>query len=178
MLAQLAEQRAGQRGGDRAGDTGRVLCWLTVPGEDYRAAVERDIDITVYSRAELDEVVAADLLEDVTGGTGDDGFEQRLVVGVRGEHEALHLGHAAADLTTQLDAVAIGQAHVEDRHIGLHGEHASEAGLDRIRFADDFQITGRVDQGPDALTHDLVVVDQEHTDAGLVAHLAQSGASS
>ena len=41
------------------GDTGRVLCWLTVPGEDYRAAVERDIDITVYSRAELDEVVAA-----------------------------------------------------------------------------------------------------------------------
>jgi len=35
-----------------------VLCWLTVPGEDYAAAVAADIDVTVYSEAELDEVVA------------------------------------------------------------------------------------------------------------------------
>jgi alanine racemase len=42
-----------------AGDTGRVLCWLTVPGEDYRSAVEQDIDVTVYSEAELAEVVGA-----------------------------------------------------------------------------------------------------------------------
>ncbi|WP_460712577.1 alanine racemase [Nocardioides dilutus] len=42
-----------------AGDTGRVLCWLTVPGEDYAAAVAQDIDVTVYSEAELAEVVAA-----------------------------------------------------------------------------------------------------------------------
>ncbi|MBJ7357343.1 alanine racemase [Nocardioides sp.] len=42
-----------------AGDTGRVLCWLTVPGDDYRAAVEQDVDVTVYSEAELAEVVAA-----------------------------------------------------------------------------------------------------------------------
>jgi alanine racemase len=42
-----------------AGDTGRVLCWLTVPGDDYRSAVEQDVDVTVYSEAELAEVVAA-----------------------------------------------------------------------------------------------------------------------
>jgi alanine racemase len=41
-----------------AGDTGRVLCWLTVPGEDYAAAVAADVDVTAYSEAELDEVVA------------------------------------------------------------------------------------------------------------------------
>ena len=41
-----------------AGDTGRVLCWLTVPGDDWGAAIEQDIDVTVYSEAELDEVVA------------------------------------------------------------------------------------------------------------------------
>ena len=41
-----------------AGDTGPVLCWLTVPGEDYAAAVAADLDVTVYSEAELDEVVA------------------------------------------------------------------------------------------------------------------------
>ena len=42
-----------------AGDTGRLLCWLTVPGEDYAAAVAADIDLTAYSRAELDEIAAA-----------------------------------------------------------------------------------------------------------------------
>ncbi|GAA4742026.1 alanine racemase [Nocardioides endophyticus] len=41
------------------GDTGRVLCWLTVPGEDYAAAIDADIDITAYSLAELDEIEAA-----------------------------------------------------------------------------------------------------------------------
>ena len=41
------------------GDTGRVLCWLGVPGEDYAAAIAADVDVTVYGEAELAEVVAA-----------------------------------------------------------------------------------------------------------------------
>ncbi|WP_395691161.1 alanine racemase [Nocardioides sp.] len=41
------------------GDLGRVLCWLTVPGDAWAAAVEADIDVTAYSVAELDEVEAA-----------------------------------------------------------------------------------------------------------------------
>ncbi|MGD9962105.1 alanine racemase [Nocardioides sp.] len=39
------------------GDTGRILSWLSGPGEDYAAAVERGIDVTAYTRAELDEIV-------------------------------------------------------------------------------------------------------------------------
>ncbi|GAB3771284.1 alanine racemase [Nocardioides ginsengisegetis] len=39
-----------------AGDTGPVLCWLGVPGEDYAAAIEADVDVTAYSVAELDEI--------------------------------------------------------------------------------------------------------------------------
>ncbi|HEX3224430.1 MAG TPA: alanine racemase [Nocardioides sp.] len=39
-----------------AGDTGRVLCWLTVPGDDWAAAIERDVDVTAYSVADLDEI--------------------------------------------------------------------------------------------------------------------------
>ena len=35
-----------------------MLCWLTVPGDDVGAAVEADIDVTVYSETELAEVVA------------------------------------------------------------------------------------------------------------------------
>ena len=44
-----------------AGDTGRVLCWLTVPGDDWAAAIEQDIDVTVYSEAELEAVLATGL---------------------------------------------------------------------------------------------------------------------
>src|SRR3954471_23052447 len=35
-----------------AGDNGRILSWLAVPGEDYRAAIEAGIDLTAYSTAE------------------------------------------------------------------------------------------------------------------------------
>ncbi|GAA4710530.1 alanine racemase [Nocardioides conyzicola] len=41
------------------GDTGRVLCWLTVPGEDHALAIAADIDVTAYSVAELYEIEAA-----------------------------------------------------------------------------------------------------------------------
>ncbi|MDF1603559.1 alanine racemase [Nocardioides sp. YIM 152315] len=42
-----------------AGDDGRVLCWLTVPGEDHAAAIAADVDVTAYTLAELDEIRAA-----------------------------------------------------------------------------------------------------------------------
>jgi alanine racemase len=42
-----------------AGDTGRILCWLTVPGDDWGAAVEADVDVTAYTTAELDELRSA-----------------------------------------------------------------------------------------------------------------------
>ena len=42
-----------------SGDEGRVLCWLAVPGEDYRRPVAEEIDLTAYTVAELDEIVAA-----------------------------------------------------------------------------------------------------------------------
>jgi alanine racemase len=42
-----------------AGDTGRLLCWLAVPGEDYRPALERDVEVTAYGREQLDEIRAA-----------------------------------------------------------------------------------------------------------------------
>ncbi len=42
-----------------AGDTGRVLSWLTVPGEDYRPVVEAGVDVTAYTVAEVEEIAAA-----------------------------------------------------------------------------------------------------------------------
>ncbi|MFC6286252.1 alanine racemase [Nocardioides sp. GCM10027113] len=40
-----------------SGDTGPVLCWLTVPDDRWFEAIVEDVDVTAYSRAELDEVV-------------------------------------------------------------------------------------------------------------------------
>ena len=42
-----------------AGDKGRVLCWLTVPGDDWAAAVEAGVDVTAYDERELAELRAA-----------------------------------------------------------------------------------------------------------------------
>jgi alanine racemase len=39
-----------------AGDTGRLLCWLTVPGDDWGAAIDQDVDVTAYSVDELDAI--------------------------------------------------------------------------------------------------------------------------
>jgi alanine racemase len=41
------------------GDTGRVLCWLTVPGEDHDRALRAGVDLTAYSVVELDQLAAA-----------------------------------------------------------------------------------------------------------------------
>jgi len=41
------------------GDNGPLLTWLAVPGEDFRPAIEHDVDVTAYTVAELDEIRAA-----------------------------------------------------------------------------------------------------------------------
>ncbi|GAA1166318.1 alanine racemase [Nocardioides aquiterrae] len=41
-----------------SGDDGPLLCWLTVPGDDWAAAIDAGIDVTAYSVAELDEIAA------------------------------------------------------------------------------------------------------------------------
>jgi len=43
----------------RAGDEGRILAWLSVPGEDYGEAVGAGIELTAYTVAELEEISAA-----------------------------------------------------------------------------------------------------------------------
>ncbi|MFT4286729.1 alanine racemase [Nocardioides sp.] len=42
-----------------AGDTGRLLTWLSVPRDDLAALVERDVDLTAYTLAELDQIADA-----------------------------------------------------------------------------------------------------------------------
>jgi alanine racemase len=54
-VATLDEATALRNGGDE----GRILCWLTVPGEDYAPALAGQVDLTAYSVSDLDEIAAA-----------------------------------------------------------------------------------------------------------------------
>jgi alanine racemase len=40
------------------GDVGPLLCWLTVPGDDWAAAIDADIEVTAYSVEDLDAIAA------------------------------------------------------------------------------------------------------------------------
>ncbi|GAW52088.1 MULTISPECIES: alanine racemase [unclassified Nocardioides] len=42
----------------RHGDVGPLLCWLTVPGDDWAAAIDADVEVTAYSVADLDAIAA------------------------------------------------------------------------------------------------------------------------
>ena len=41
-----------------SGDTGRLLCWLAVPGVDFGAVIAADVDVAASSTAQLDEIAA------------------------------------------------------------------------------------------------------------------------
>jgi alanine racemase len=41
------------------GDRGPLLCWLTAPGDDYRPALERGVQVSAYDRGQLDRIAAA-----------------------------------------------------------------------------------------------------------------------
>ncbi|HEU4568689.1 MAG TPA: alanine racemase [Marmoricola sp.] len=42
-----------------AGDTGRILCWMAAPGQDYRATLARDVDVSAYTVDQLHAIAAA-----------------------------------------------------------------------------------------------------------------------
>ncbi len=110
----------------------------------------------------VDEVGALDLLEQVAGGAGHDRVEEGFVVGERREDEALDGAVERAHLAADLDAVAVGQAHVDDRDVGLRRGDAGDALGGGAGLADDLDVVLRLEQLPDPAADDLVVVQQEH----------------
>ena len=42
-----------------SGDSGRLMCWLASPGEDYRPALEQDVDVAAYTPGQVAEIAAA-----------------------------------------------------------------------------------------------------------------------
>ena len=66
-----------------------------------------------------------------------------------------------ADLAAHLDAVAVGQAHVEHGDVGLGRGDPCQGLLGRAGLADDLEVVLGLEQLAQAPPHDLVVVEQE-----------------
>jgi alanine racemase len=81
-----------------AGDTGRLLCWLAVPGEDYRPLLTADVDVTAYSVEQLREIV------DAAAGTG-----VRARVQLKVDTGLNRGGAAAADWSGLVDAATVAE---------------------------------------------------------------------
>lgn len=86
-----------------------------------------------YGRQQL---LAADGLQGIAGDAGHDRVEVRLVVGVRGQHQALDGVVPGADLAAHLHAAAVREPYVEHRDVGPDGRNAHQRVGRRAGLAD------------------------------------------
>ena len=112
----------------------------------------------------VDQIGAADLLEHVARGPGHDGGEQRLVVLVRGQDQALDRRVDRADLPADVDAAAVGQPGVEHRDVGPQRRDPGGRLLRRTGLADHLDVALALQQLTQAAPDHLVVVEQEDSD--------------
>src|SRR6266496_863451 len=108
------------------------------------------------------QVGGVDLLEHIAGRARQDRGEQRLVVGKRGQHQHLDVGVGGADLTGGLDAAAVGQPHVHDDHLRQRPVRLVDRLTHRGRLGAHDHVLGALQQRPDPVADDVVVVDQHH----------------
>ncbi len=145
----------------------------TKPLED--ASRDRGIEQVLsrgHSPHRVDEVVRADLLQEVARRPGEDRLEERLVVGERGEDETRRARMKRADVATRFDAVSVLEPDIEHGDVGVERMDPSDCLLGRRRLADDDDVPLGLEQVADAAPHDLVVVEQEHCDALGLRHLS------
>jgi alanine racemase len=99
-----------------ARDTGRALCWLTVPGDDWGAAITRDVDVTAYSFDDLD---AIDVAVAAVGAPGRARVQLKVDTG-------LHRGGAPLDQWAEVVARArSGEEHGSWRITGIWSHFSS-----------------------------------------------------
>ena len=107
------------------------------------------------------DVVAAQLLEQVARCPGEHRLGERLVIGEGREHDAGDLGLTRTDLATDLDAIAVGEPHVEHGHLRSGRRDPRQRELCGAGLTDDLHVVLCVEELPQAAAHHFVVVEQE-----------------
>ena len=104
-------------------------------------------------------------LEQVAGGAGPDGRQDRVVVLVHGQHDDLDVRVPPGDEAGGLDPVEVGHldVHDDDVRLGLGDQVQRLAAV--ARRADHLDAVQRAEQGDQPVAHDLVVVDDQDLDA-------------
>ena len=149
------------------GETGELVLLRLRPKPFQHPSGHRRVEERLAPRDppdSIEEIGSLHLLEDVARGAGHDGAEEGFVVGVAGEHEALDLRVARPDLAAHLDAAAVGQPDVEDSDLRLCCRYAGERLLGGTGLTDDRQVALGLEQFPQSPSHDLVIVEEEHSD--------------
>ena len=126
-----------------------------------------------------DQVAAADLLQQVAAGAGDDRRQHRLLVRVAGQHHDARLRAGGADLAAGLDPGAIGQADVHDHQVGLEARRLRRSHSATVpAWATTSNPLATVEQRHEALADDLVVVDDQQSQGALAGRSMSSARSS
>ena len=73
-------------------------------------------------------------------------------------------GILRSDLTTDVDAGAVGQPAVEDRDVGPKRRDSADRLLRQTRLPDDLDVAVLLEELLEPAADDLVVVEQEHAD--------------
>lgn len=76
----------------------------------------------------------------------------------------MQLGPPRARLATDLDPVAVGQEQIHHRHIGTGTVDTAERFGHGRGLSHHLEVLTCIDHRAQTVTHDLVVVDQEHAD--------------
>jgi len=118
--------------------------------EDIRrvAAGQSLLDPAVTARVldRLDQLLRRRPLEQVGRGAGQHGRDERLRVGVGGQHHDLRLWPFLAQRAAHLDAAAVGQAHVQHHDVRLPALCRRQRLGGGARLADDEEVLDRLEE--------------------------------
>ena len=110
----------------------------------------------------VEQVDAADLLEDVAGRSRHDRGDQGLVVRVRREHDADDVRIGRPHFPTDLDPAPVRQSHVEDGHVGFQGGDARQCIGHGPGLAHHGDVVTRLEQCAQSRADDLMIVKQKY----------------
>jgi hypothetical protein len=112
----------------------------------------------------FDEISGLDLLEDVAGRTGHHARIQSIVVGEAGEHQTGEVGAGRTQLPADLDTASVLKADVQDRDVGFRQRDPRQGIGGGGGLSHDLEVRIAHQEAPDALTHELVVVEEKDSD--------------